>query len=57
MKKCIYCKQLTIPENSVIDFCERCGKGVWGEKMYNAIKDNMEEAGKRGDLDQGGNSR
>lgn len=54
MKKCIYCKNLSVPETSVVDFCERCGKKVWGEKMFNAILQNMSEAGKRGDLDQGG---
>jgi hypothetical protein len=54
MKKCIYCK-IQIPESSVMDFCERCGKGVWGEKMYRAILQNFEEAGEKGDLNQGGN--
>ena len=53
MKKCIYCKT-DIEEESVIDFCERCGKGVFGERMFNAIIQNMEEARERGDLDQGG---
>jgi uncharacterized UBP type Zn finger protein len=48
-KKCIYCKK-EISEESVIDFCETCGKGVWGEKMFNAIIKNMEEARTRGDL-------
>ncbi len=48
-KKCIYCKA-EIPSESVIDFCERCGKGVWGEKMFNAIVQNMEDARDRGDL-------
>ena len=48
-KKCIYCKT-EIPDESVIDFCARCGKGVWGEKMFNAIIKNMEEARSRGDL-------
>lgn len=52
MKKCIYCK-CAIEENSVIDFCERCGKGVFGEKMLNTIVQNMKDAKKRGDLDQG----
>jgi hypothetical protein len=56
MKKCIYCRS-EIPENSVIDCCERCGKGVWGERMFKAIVANMEEAGQRGDLFQGGNDR
>ncbi len=48
-KKCIYCRD-RIPEESVIDFCERCGKNVWGEKMFNAIVKNMEEARERDDL-------
>ena len=52
MKKCIYCK-CDVSEECVIDFCERCGKGAFGEKMFNTILQNMEEAGKRGDLEQG----
>ncbi len=48
-KKCIYCKE-EIPDESVVDFCHRCGKRVWGEKMFNAIIQNMEEARKKGDL-------
>jgi len=52
MKKCIYCKT-DVAEESIIDFCERCGKGAFGEKMFNAIIQNMEEANERGDLDQG----
>lgn len=49
MKKCIYCG-CEIPEESVIDFCSKCGKGVWGEKMFNAILKNMEDARTNGDL-------
>lgn len=52
MKKCIYCK-CQLHDRSLIDFCDRCGKKVWGDKMFNAILKNMEEAGERGDLDQG----
>ena len=52
MKKCIYCKK-QIAEESVIDFCEICGKGVWGDKMLKAIKENMEKAKESGDLHQG----
>ena len=52
MKKCIYCKS-EIEDSSVIDFCERCGIGVWGEKMFKAIVKNMMDARESGDLNQG----
>ena len=51
-KRCIYCKS-EIDENSVVDVCQRCGHGVWGEKMFKAIVDNMEGARKSGSLEQG----
>jgi hypothetical protein len=52
-KKCIYCKQ-EIDQDSVVDFCKKCGVGVWGEKMFNAIVKSMEDARSTGDLFQGG---
>lgn len=48
-RKCIYCSS-EIPEDSVIDFCKRCGVSVWGEKMFKAILENMENARSKGDL-------
>lgn len=48
-KKCIYCKK-EIPSDSVIDFCTECGVKVWGEKMFNAILKNMEDARASGNL-------
>ena len=48
-KKCIYCGA-EIPKESVVDFCPKCGKQVWGERMFNAIIQNMEEARRKGDL-------
>ena len=51
-KHCIYCKG-EIPANAVLDVCERCGIGVWGQKMYEAIKKNMEDANDSGNLMQG----
>ena len=48
-KKCIYCSS-EISDDSVIDFCKRCGVGVWGEKMFNTILDKMETARDNGDL-------
>ena len=49
VRKCIYCS-IEISEESVIDFCEACGKKVWGEKMFNTIVQNMENAREKDDL-------
>jgi uncharacterized UBP type Zn finger protein len=48
-KKCIYCSA-GISEDSVIDFCDNCGTRVWGDKMFKAIKENMENARNEGNL-------
>jgi len=48
-KKCLYCKA-ELPEESVIDFCESCGKEVWGEKMFKTIVQNMENSRDIGDI-------
>ncbi len=49
MKKCMYCKA-EISDDCVVDFCEVCGKRTWGDKMFNAIIENMENARDNGDL-------
>jgi len=49
VKKCIYCGE-GVSDKAVIDFCETCGKKVWGDKMFNAIVKNMEDARDNGDL-------
>lgn len=53
LAKCTYCK-CAIPEGRALEVCERCGVKVWGPKMFKAIMQNMQEAGQKGDLDQGG---
>lgn len=52
MKRCVYCKT-GIDDNCVVDVCDKCGLGVWGQKMFQAIKDNMNNAKEKGDLMQG----
>ena len=41
MVKCLYCKK-DLGERNGIFVCDICGVGVWGEKMFKAIKGNME---------------
>ena len=48
----IYCKS-KLTNDSVIDVCSSCGVNVWGEKMFQTIIDNMENARDAGDLFQG----
>ncbi|MBU1129449.1 MAG: hypothetical protein KJ949_02340 [Nanoarchaeota archaeon] len=48
-KKCIYCSS-EISQESVIDFCERCGIRSFGKKLFDTIKSNMENARDNGDL-------
>lgn len=52
VKKCVYCST-ELPAEKAVDVCKRCGIGIWGEKMFQAIEDNMEGAKKKGDLYQG----
>lgn len=52
VKHCVYCKS-EVDANSVIDVCQRCGHAVWGDKMFKAIIDNMENAREKGSLEQG----
>ena len=49
VKKCIYCSA-EIDDDYVIDFCEKCGKNVFGVKMFETIIQNMENARAKGDL-------
>lgn len=51
-KNCIYCKT-GLDERSVIDVCQRCGHGVWGEKMFKTIVESMEKSRDSGNLFQG----
>ena len=50
MRKCLYCKS-DISNESVIDFCERCGKRVWGDKMFSTIIEKMESSRENGDIE------
>lgn len=52
VKKCVYCRG-EITDDRAIDVCDSCGVGVWGPKMFKAIKGNMDSAREKGDLFQG----
>jgi len=45
-KKCVYCR-LEIQDKRALDVCNKC---VWGERMFNAILQGMNNADKKGDL-------
>ncbi len=51
MGKCIYCKSEI--GDCVVDVCRRCGVGVWGEKMFQAILDNMKIEKGKGNMELG----
>lgn len=48
-KKCVYCRG-DIQDQRSLDVCDRCGVGVWGEKMFKTIVQNMDGANNKGDL-------
>jgi uncharacterized UBP type Zn finger protein len=49
VKKCVYCGEI-VSDDCAIDVCDRCGVGVWGQKMFSTIKNQMNEAKTKDDL-------
>jgi hypothetical protein len=52
MANCVYCKG-EIQDGRAVDVCDKCGVGVWGDKMFKTIIQNMGNAKQKGDLNQG----
>ena len=52
MARCVYCN-CEISDDRAVDVCNRCGIKVWGDRMFQAILDNMGNAKVKGDLMQG----
>lgn len=50
--KCSFCK-VDLPGEPAFEVCKNCGLKIWGEKMYEAIRNNMEGAKQKGNLFQG----
>lgn len=51
MAKCTYCKR-QISDGRALEVCDKCGVSIWGPQMFKAIKENMNEAQEKGDLEQ-----
>ncbi|VVB80577.1 Uncharacterised protein [uncultured archaeon] len=51
-KCCVYCKG-EVPSNRAMDVCDRCGRGVWGEKMFKTIIENTDTEMSKGNLELG----
>jgi hypothetical protein len=51
-KRCIYCS-CEISKDIPIDICQRCGVGVWGLKMFNAIISNVKNEKEKGNMELG----
>jgi len=49
MRKCVYCNA-DLPDDRSMEICDRCGVGVWGQKMWLAIKKATDNARDNGDL-------
>ena len=47
--RCIYCG-FEISDGRSMEICDKCGINVWGEKMFNAIKQTTDEARDNNDL-------
>lgn len=47
--RCVYCKS-EINDDRSMEICDRCGVGVWGHKMFSAIKQSTDKARDKGDL-------
>mgnify|MGYP001560532913 CR=1 FL=1 len=52
VKKCSFCKA-ELQGEPAFEVCKSCGIKIWGERMFNAIAQNMEGARDNGDLYQG----
>ena len=47
--RCVYCGN-ELHDNRAVDVCDKCGVGVWGKKMFDAIIKNMNDARDNDDL-------
>jgi uncharacterized UBP type Zn finger protein len=48
-KRCVYCNE-EVSDECAIDVCDKCGVGTWGQKMFSAIKKQMNDAKANDDL-------
>lgn len=52
MAKCVYCNEV-VPKGRAMEICDRCGVGIWGQKMFLEIVSKTNEEMGKGNLDLG----
>lgn len=50
--KCVYCKG-NVPEERVMQICDKCGVRVWGAKMFEAILKGTNSEAEKGNMELG----
>ena len=51
-KNCVYCRG-DVPQERAMDVCDRCGRAVWGEKMFKTIVEGTNNEMEKGNMELG----
>jgi uncharacterized protein with PIN domain len=51
-KSCVYCRG-EVPQERAMDVCDRCGRAVWGEKMFKTIVEGTNNEMEKGNMELG----
>ena len=52
VSKCVYCKE-SVPEDRIMEICDKCGCKIWGPKMFQAIIEGTNTEKRKGNMELG----